>query len=329
MSLSPKDDPRTWVLPGPRAVPRPPLHARLLYYDLTTAERALLSAMFEHAPEGGSIFASPNTYALNSGLSVRHIWNLIHGRERNGRRIPGFIERGILSEDAKGKGWPEPKAASYRFNEAALHLLPEVMSRHAQGQLPLPGIPRPSVHGDPGESVKIVPTPSATVADDHRQQVPTPSAMVADDSKTLNSRTLDSREKHHASGALSGALKDWFSIKEKLKTQLSAEEWNLWVRPARLLKVVSGSCMLIAVPASNPIMLAAKGRQEMLHGLARSLGAGYHEVGITRYPDDYQLERAAELYPQEWGDVAERILKKSGRSHQKGPTGEITTTREI
>src|SRR5438132_14420078 len=98
------------------------------------------------------------------------------------------------------------------------------------------------------------------------QPLPRQDATVADDSKAFDSRALDSREKHHASGALSGALKDWFSIKEKLKTQLSAEEWNLWVRPARLLKVVSGSCMLIAVPASNPIMLAAKGRQEMLHG---------------------------------------------------------------
>ncbi len=68
--------------------------------------------------------------------------------------------------------------------------------------------------------------------------------------------------------------------------------------------------MLIAVPPNNRIMLAAKARQQMLHGLVRSLDAGYREVGITRYPDDFELRRAAELYPQEWSDVANWILKK-------------------
>ena len=47
MSLSPKDDPRTWLVPGPREVPRPPLQARLLYYELTKSQRALLRAMLE------------------------------------------------------------------------------------------------------------------------------------------------------------------------------------------------------------------------------------------------------------------------------------------
>ena len=184
MSLSPQDDPRTWLVPGPRAVPRPPLHARLLYYDLTTAERALLRSMFEHAPEGATMEASPETYAETSGLSVRHIRNLIYGWNRkDGHRVRGLVERHILAETRKGRRAPNPKPAAYVFNEWALHLRPELASRLEVGiQLNLPGVRRP------GESTEAE-SPSAMVADRHRKSFPQPSAMVADDSKTTNSTT--------------------------------------------------------------------------------------------------------------------------------------------
>jgi hypothetical protein len=184
MALSPKDDPRTWLLPGPRPVPRPPLHARLLYYELTTAERALLRAMFEHAPEGAMIEASPETLAGPSGVSVRNQWNLIHGRNRkDGSRIPGFLERRILDCTRKGRRAPHPKPAAYRFNEWACRLRPEVLAYLKAGiQQTLPGIPRPK------EPSKTAPA-SAMVADEHRQWLPTASAMVADDSKATTSKT--------------------------------------------------------------------------------------------------------------------------------------------
>jgi hypothetical protein len=125
MSLSPKDDPRTWLLPGPRRIPRPPQQARLLYYDLTTSERALLRAMIEHAPEGALMEASPETYAERSGVSQRHIYNLIHGwDDKGGRHHPGFLERHILDCKRKAKRGPHPKSAAYIFNEWALRLLP-------------------------------------------------------------------------------------------------------------------------------------------------------------------------------------------------------------
>ena len=184
MALSPKDDPRTWLLPGPLAVPRPPLHARLLYYDLTTAERALLRAMFEYAPEGAVIKASPETLAGPSGVSVRNQWNLIHGRNgKDGSRVPGLLERRILDCKTKGRRAPNPKPAAYVFNEWACRLRPEVLARLEAGvQQTLPELQQPEKPAKPAPA-------SATIADAHRQWLPPASAMIADDSKAVNSKT--------------------------------------------------------------------------------------------------------------------------------------------
>lgn len=178
MSLSPSDDPRTWLAPD-RARPRPPLHARLLYYDLTTAERALLRAMFEHAPEGAVMEASPETLAETSGVSVRHQRNLIHGWDRrDGTHVQGLLKRRILTCTRKGRRAPHPKPAAYTFNEWACRLRPELLARLEAGiQQPLPGVrpePKPS-------------STSATISDVHRQPLPHASAMVADDSKATTS----------------------------------------------------------------------------------------------------------------------------------------------
>ena len=182
MSLSPKDDPRTWLVPGPREVPRPPLQARLLYYELGKSERALLRAMHEHAPEGELWEASPQTYAETSGLSVKSIWNLIHGRKRkDGSRVPGFIERRILKEERKGRQAPHPKPAAYRFQEWALSLRPKLLARLEAGiQQPL------------GLEVrrKTVP-PSVTISDAHRKPLPIASVTISDDSKATTSKTRE------------------------------------------------------------------------------------------------------------------------------------------
>lgn len=205
MSLSPKDDPRTWLVPGPRAVPRPPLRARLPYYDLTTNERALLDAMCEHCSDGTCCWASLETYALHSGLSVRTIWNLLHGRKyRNGRYTRGLLERRILIEQAPkkkpSKGQRHISPATYLINEPALSLKPEVVSRLEAGvQLPLPKIRRPSMPGEPVEVTPDdnrhqVPMTTGTGCIDNRHQVHRQPAPGADDSKASNSRSTDSEE---------------------------------------------------------------------------------------------------------------------------------------
>ena len=194
MSLSPKDDPRLWLVPGPHAVKRPPLKARLLYYDLTTKERGLLEAMLEHRPEGEAIKASPETLAKMSGVSARHQWNLINGWTRkDGTHVQGLIERRILEITKKGRRFPHPSPAHYVFHEWACLLRPEVIARQEAGiQRPLPGVPIEPKTG----------APSATISDDHRQPLPYASAMVADDSKATTSRARE-RDSTKATPSLS------------------------------------------------------------------------------------------------------------------------------
>jgi hypothetical protein len=190
------------VTPDSSSPRRPPLRGRLSRYVLTKSERALLVAMCEQCSDGSCIWASVETLAIYSDLSPRHIWNLIHGRDRDGRHIPGLLERGILTELAPAKGWPDPRPATYRINEAALDVKPEVRSRlEARSQMTLPGIRRPSV---PGEPVKVAsddaddrwnqvpPNQVEPGADDRWNQVPRQVEPVADDSPAFDSRAFDS-----------------------------------------------------------------------------------------------------------------------------------------
>jgi hypothetical protein len=206
MSLSPKDDPRTWLIPG---VKRPPLQARLLYYELTKSERALLRAMVEHAPEGAPMEASPETYAETSGLSVRHIWNLIHGWNRNGRHTAGLLERRILTEQSEAKRWPHPKPAVYTFNEFALRLRPRVLARLEAGvQQTLPGIRRPGEPVEDTSNRQPLPAIVGNRCHDDRQPLPPQSATVADDSKATTSKTIQERERDSTTASRSLSLDD-------------------------------------------------------------------------------------------------------------------------
>ena len=117
--------------------------------------------MCEHCSDGSTVWASLPRLSTYADLSVRQIFNLIHGRDRNGQHVPGLLQRGILSELApanRGKKRP----ATYRINEGALEEKPG-MARYlaAQRQGVLPGIRRPSVPGEPLE-----------MSPEHRNQVP-------------------------------------------------------------------------------------------------------------------------------------------------------------
>jgi hypothetical protein len=196
MSLSPKDDPRTWLLPGAR---RPPLHARLHYYDLTKSQLVLLRAMNEHAPEGALWEASAETYAETSGVSVRHQYNLIHGWNRNGRHTDGFLETGVLTEVRKAQRLPRPRPAAYKFNEFALRLRPKLLARLEAGvQQTLEGV----------LNRKPLPTVAGNRCHDDRQPLPPRSATVADDSKATTSTTIQERERDSTTATRSLSLDD-------------------------------------------------------------------------------------------------------------------------
>jgi len=90
------------------------------------------------------------------------------------------------------------------------------------------------------------------------------------------------------SSPLSGAdVQLWLTIKEKLKNKISLEEWNLWVRPARLLQVMSDRVFLIALPPGGKLLSTARERKQLLNNVATESGAG--GAVQTVYPDEWMV----------------------------------------
>src|SRR6266853_505791 len=87
---------------------RPPLRARLHWYQLATAEFALLTAMCERCSDGSTIWAAIPRLAAYSKLSERSVQRLIRD----------LCRRGILSQLAPPNAKHKP--ATYRINEPAL-----------------------------------------------------------------------------------------------------------------------------------------------------------------------------------------------------------------
>jgi hypothetical protein len=87
---------------------------------------------------------------------------------------------------------------------------------------------------------------------------------------------------------LSGAdVRLWLAIKVKLKSKISLEEWNLWVRPAKLLHVMPGRVFLIALPPGGKVLATARERKQLLNNVATESGAG--GAVQTVYPDEWTV----------------------------------------
>jgi hypothetical protein len=128
----------------------PPLRARLHWYQLTVAEFALLTAMCEHCSDGSTVWASISRLSAYSKLSVRQIFNLIHGYTKpNGAHVDGLLQRGILSQLAKVNN-RKHRPATYRINESAMVADPTVIGYLTKKQREnFLGIYRPPVAGGP------------------------------------------------------------------------------------------------------------------------------------------------------------------------------------
>jgi len=267
----------------------PPLHARLDWYLLTASEKSLLKAMLQHCSNGSLIWPSIKRLAAYAKISERQIQRLIHGyRDLKGVWHRSLLERGILSCLAPANT-SKRRPATYRINEAALELDPrmsEYLAKYRQDILP--GVKRPTAPGEPIELPGDTASPSKAV------DLVTPCRQSGDNTtpdsvfdSSNNSKTLI----RHAEGALT--LSGWLAIKDQLRDLLSPEEWDLWVRPARFLRAMSGCSFLVAVPPSRKIMAAAAARRELLHELAGSVGLS---ISLTRYPDDWERAQLKERF---------------------------------
>lgn len=93
----------------------------------------------------------------------------------------------------------------------------------------------------------------------------------------------------------SGAMTHWLTAKAKLEGALTRAEFNCWLRPMYLLKVM-GSTLLLALPPSGRIIAAARAQKETLRRVVAEFG--YQEVAFTRYPDQYERSRVRAEYPE-------------------------------
>jgi hypothetical protein len=260
----------------------PPLRARLHWYRLSVAEFALLTAMCEHCSDGSTIWASIPRLAAYSKLSERKVQRL----------ICHLCGRGILSQLAPANT-ARHRPVTYRINEPAFQDDPR-MAAYRTCQKQLPGIPHTPVPGEPIPDRHLVSSGHQSGV----QQTP--------DSKAFDSRTTDSKpEIHHGDAALN-SMSAWLAFKEQLRTWLSDEEWNLWVRPMFLLKTMPAKAdqkhLLAAIPPSGRIQAAAVKRLPMMRELLAPAGLN---ISLTRYPDEWEIHEAKERYdidmaPKSW-----------------------------
>ena len=101
-------------------------------------------------------------------------------------------------------------------------------------------------------------------------------------------------------------LPAWLALKERLRSEVSSEEWDLWVRPMLLLKVLPVDAerkhLLAALPPSSRIQAAALKQLSMMKELLAPAGLN---ISLTRYPDEYEITEAKKRYdvnmaPQPW-----------------------------
>ncbi len=128
-------------------------------------------------------------------------------------------------------------------------------------------------------------------ADAHKESGIEPRTYRTENSTPEGAMNRDARDR---------ALQAWRAIKERLKQTLPKREWQLWVRPAYLCKLLSGCHLLIALPPSNAIMRAAKERGILLRNLLAESG---YNASFTKYPDAYELERLQTECPEFYAEM--------------------------
>ncbi len=223
-----------------------------------------------------NIWPSIGTIAFEAGFGTTAVRKALRELELDGYISPIGDRRG----GCRG-------SEQYRIHVEAITMGP---SRSGTQREPLP-----SSNPTPGEPN---PTP--------RAKSPTP--RVAEQ---RNKQSRTEKENHHASGA----LRDWFSIKAELQNKLPEDQFNQWVRPMYLLKVM-GRQLLLALPPNGAMMEAANANRDILQQTARKLG--YDGCSLTPYPTVYERERLAKEYPAFYAGMYGNGSSKGARATTRG-----------
>ncbi len=124
-----------------------------------------------------------------------------------------------------------------------------------------------------------------------KQECSNPAYSSEQNLQSFSKGTETTSETTSISTPVGAVLKNFLAVKDHLKKILPPKEWSLWVRPLRLLKVMSGNTLLIAIPPNGRIIHAAKAGLPQLCAL---LGC---PAVLTRYPDEYEHQRMKSEYP--------------------------------
>lgn len=287
----------------------PPLRARLYRYKLSSSELSVLQAMCEHCSSGETIWVSISRLAAYTKLSERQVQRIIGARPNGQPPWPGsLLARHILRELAPANSKNRSRPATYAINESALREDPTVMRYvRRQSQCTLPGFNVPSA---PGERILDEYEPTQRVTPRHQTLVTL--CHQSGDTMSPNPNPNDSEAGdgiQHGDAALN-SLPAWCALKEQLRNELSVDEWNRWVRPMLLLRVLplgpGQKHLLAAIPPSSRIEAAALSRLPLMRELLRP--AGYN-LSLTKYPDEWQISEAHRRYGK---DIAPKPWMRRG-----------------
>lgn len=127
--------------------------------------------------------------------------------------------------------------------------------------------------------------------------------------KEVEVKRVEENLNQHSFAGLNARIRTWLTVKAQLKTKLPIEEWNLWLRPAFLLRVMDqGRFFLLSLPANDRIMKTATANKTILIEILQSHGCT--GCSFTRYPDEYELERLCNEYPDFYEQLPEALKKR-------------------
>ena len=92
-------------------------------------------------------------------------------------------------------------------------------------------------------------------------------------------------------------LRRWLNLKAQLREKFGPDDWDGWLRPTLLLKVMSGQVALVAIPPNERIYVQARARWPDV--LEAALGVGFRDVRLTVYPDEYTRAKVERMFPGE------------------------------
>jgi hypothetical protein len=221
-------------------------------------------------------------------MSERHCWRQLAWLEDHGE---------ILREGVRGGAG---RTTSYRI----IRLDGDGVNPDGQSGLEGPeSLPRQSgkIKNFPAENPDTTLPPSAANTDK------TLTARSGAIRKPVNRLDLIEPVEPHAFGA---AMKVWIAIKTELQEYLSEEEWQRWVRPALLTKLMGDKVYLVGFPPNGRIIEAAERQKPLVQKLARN--HGLQGIVFSRYPDEFELNKIRELYPEQWQSFAPALQAKVG-----------------